>query len=483
MSEVTGWDALLGDSADGLSPCAYVDGRVRYSEGKPLYDPSTEQPVAMVGWSGEAEVDLAVSAATAAWAQWTAVSLRDRAGSLRAVAAALRDSSETLATLIVEETGKRRAEAEGEVSFSAQYFEWFAEAAVMPHESYLTTPQRRFLTHRVPSGVVAAVTPWNFPLSIPARKLAAALAAGCPVVLKPSELTPRSGLLLTALVQQFVPRGLVGAIAGDGASLTSALIDHSAVSAITFTGSTRVGALVAQRAGRSLTRTVLELGGRAPFIVTADADVETAVESLLVAKFRNNGASCIAANNVFIHESLSDQVTAALRERIRSMRVGSPRESSTELGPVISSSEQARIQALVEQAEQSGAAITRSPKPDTGWFVEATLVELGESSPEIWSEEVFGPVCVVRSFRDTAEVLEEVNGWNTGLAGYVVSRRAEEALDLAARLRVGIVGINNGAPNTPEVPFGGFGLAGLGREGGLDGLKEFTELQTISIAR
>jgi len=329
---------------------------------------------------------------------------------------------------------------------------------------------------------VAAVSPWNFPLSIPARKMAPALAAGCPVVLKPSELTPLSGLAITRLAERHLPEGAVGVVVGDGEKLTTTLLDHEAVAAMSFTGSTKVGLLVAQRAMASMTRVTMELGGKGPFIICADADLDTALDALLTAKFRNNGASCIAANNVFLHRDVYDSVLDALTERVPGLRVGDPHDPATELGPLLRADHVERLNGLVRQATDDGCRVWTGETPSHGWYCAPSVVE-ADRDTALWRVVGFGPVYVVRPYDDEAVMVREVNGWRTGLGGYVMSTDTEHAVDLASRLRIGIVGINNGVPNTPEVPFGGFGYAGLGREGGLSGLREFIEEQTLSLAR
>ncbi|MQA09424.1 MAG: aldehyde dehydrogenase family protein [Pseudonocardiaceae bacterium] len=467
---------------DGVAPSAIVAGLPRAGERHDLPDPSTGNTFADVAWGDVDDVHDAVRAAVAVAPEWAATSARERAAALRAIAAELRENSAALADVIMMETGKRYAEAEGEVGFSAQYFEWFADAATMPTDQHLRTGARRFLVSHQPVGVVAAVSPWNFPLSIPARKVAPALAAGSPVVLKPSELTPLSGLGLTQLAGRHLPGGSLNVVVGDGEKITTALVDQDSVAAVSFTGSTRVGTLVAQRAMGSMTRVTMELGGKAPFVICADADLDVAVEALLVAKFRNNGASCIAANNVFVHRGVYDSVLRSLADRIPALRVGDPRDPATELGPLLRQSHVARLTDLVRRAEADGCRVRAGNVPEQGWYCPPTLVE-AENDTALWGEEVFGPVCVVRPYDDEDALVREVNGWRCGLGGYVMSASAEHAVELAARLRIGIVGVNNGAPNTPEVPFGGFGFAGFGREGGLTGLHEFTEQQSIALAR
>lgn len=466
-------------------PAARIAGEARSGTPHPVVDPATEDAIANVGWATAADVDDAVRAALAAAPGWAGTSARERAAALRAIAEDLRTEADRLGDLTCAETGKRMAEARGEALFSAMYFDWFAEAATMDVGEYRVLAERRFLVRRQPVGVVAALTPWNFPISIPARKIAPALAAGCPVVLKPSELTPLSGVALIEICERHLPTGVVGLVVGDGAELSNALVEHPGVAAVSFTGSTRVGALVGQRAARDVTRVTLELGGKAPFVVCEDADLDTAVETLLVAKFRNNGASCIAANNVLVHADVYADMLERFTARVQALRVGDPRDSGTELGPLLRRPHVERLRKHIEQAESAGARVWAGDQlPARGYFLVPTVVEaLPDRVVPLWDEEVFGPVAVVRPYQDEAALVDEVNEWRQGLGGYVVSADTEHALRLAERLRIGIVGVNNGAPNTPEVPFGGFGLSGLGREGGRSGLAEFTEEQTISLGR
>lgn len=448
-----------------------------------LPNPATGASLASVGWVSGDVARAAARTAKTAFDGWAATPVRDRAAALRAIAADLRSHTDELAATISAESGKRLGEAVGEVGFSAHYFEWFADAATMPQDGGFVTAQRRFTITRRPVGVVAAVSPWNFPLSIPARKVAPILAAGCTVVQKASELTPLTSLAFTEICERHLPSGVVNVVVGAGDELTPALVDSPDVAAISFTGSTTVGALVAAQAMRSMTRVTMELGGKGPFIVTADADPAAALEALLIAKFRNNGASCIAANNVFIHESRYAEFVAALRDRITALAVGDPADAGTDVGPMLRPNHVDRLERLVERASADGCAVSRATVDvDGGFYVAPTLVEATSDTP-LWDEEVFGPVCTVRPYMSEDAVVTEVNSWNTGLGGYIASGNLEQAAQLANRLNIGIVGVNNGAPNTPEVPFGGFGLAGLGREGGLSGLLEFTEEQTVSFAR
>ena len=431
-------------------PAGRIAGRDLVGTPHDLPRPADGTNLGQVGWAQAADVEPAVSAAVGAGDQWSATSPRERGHALRAIAAELRKHTAELAEINCLESGKRLAEATGEVDFSAQYFEWFAEAGAYPRDEHYAIAARRFIVQRRPVGVVAAVSPWNFPLSIPARKIAPALAAGCPVVQKPSELTPLSSMALTRLAEPFLPAGLLGLLIGDGAELTSTLVDHPDVAAITFTGSTQVGTRVAARAMESMTRVTMELGGKSPFIICADADVGQAVETLMIAKFRNNGASCIAANNVFVHESHYAAVRDALGDRIRDMTVGDPADPATDLGPMLRPAYVDRLTDLVAEADAASCRVVRGDTgPDEGWYSAPTLVEAAPGL-RLWREEIFGPICAIRSFSDEDAVVSEVRSWRTGLGGYLMCTDGEHAATLASRLPIGLIGINNGAPNTPR---------------------------------
>lgn len=448
-----------------------------------VVNPADAQELARTAWATPDDADAAVRAATGALKEWSSTPARQRADALRAIAAELRANSRQLGRAIAGESGKRLAEGVGEVEFSAKYFDWFAEAAVaMADGEQRVTAERRFLVNRRPVGVTAALCTWNFPLSIPARKVAAALAAGCPVVLKTSEVTPLTSYEFVKLIDGFLPPGAVGYVVGDSKELSNALIDNPDVAAVSFTGSTTVGRHVGVRAAQSFTRATLELGGRAPFIVREDADVDAAVATLMIAKFRNNGESCIAANNVFVHESKYRQVVDEFVRRVQAMKTGDQFDEACDLGPMISAEATTRLRGLVSAAEQAGEQVWKGAEgPNRTTFLEPTVVEV-RADNEAWHQEIFGPVCAIQPYADEVALIDEINSWGVGLAGYVCGSDTTAAAKVAENLNIGIVGINNGAPNTPEVPFGGFGDSGVGREGGLTGMFEFTEEQTVSVA-
>lgn len=466
---------------DSVAGCR-VAGEARHGPGRlAVTEPASGQTLAVVTAGDGNDVEAAVTVTVATGPEWSSVDIKQRGAALRGIARDLRAEVDPLARLVTRETGKRIAESRAEVGFSADFFDWYADLGHVLVDDHRRHEQRRFVVGRRPLGAVGVLSPWNFPLSIPARKIAPALTAGCTVAFKPSELAPLSGLKLAEIIDRWVPAGVVNTVVGE-AEVSAALVADPRLRGVSFTGSTRVGALVAAACAPRFTRLVLELGGRAPFIVLDDAGLDDAVEALLVAKYRNNGASCIAANDVFVHESLYEDFVACFVERSLRLRVGDPLEEATDLGPVIAPEAAERLAALARSATAQGLTTWQGADvPDSGSFVPPVVVaEPDHDGP--WATEIFGPITPVRRFADESALLALVNDWPQGLGGYVCSASSERALQLAEQLEVGIVGINNGAPNTVEVPFGGFKTSGIAREGGVAGLDPFLEYQTMSIA-
>lgn len=447
------------------------------------FSPADGTVVAEIGCGGVAEAHGAVEAAAYAQLGWGRRAPSERCAVLRSVADALRESTTTdLPELICRETGKRLAEARAEVELSAAYFEWFSQALAVRHaEVWESRPGVHHMVTEHPLGVVAVMTPWNFPLSIPARKLAPALAAGCTTVFKPSELTPATSLRLIEMLGKILTPGLVNMVMGDPETVSETWAKDPRVRGLTFTGSTRVGRELATQNGPGLKRLMLELGGKAPFIVTADADPAEAVECLMVAKYRNNGQSCIAANEVWVHRSLADEVIARFAEASRKLRLGDPLEEGTELGPMAVPGDPERLESLVDDGAEHGAEIIRGKVAQNGnYLAPAVLIEPGDEA-RVWQEEVFGPVAPVRVFGEVEEVVEATNNSELGLAAYICSQDTDNATSIASRLDVGIVGVNIGTPNTPQIPFGGRKASGIGSEGGHVGLEHFLASQSIAV--
>lgn len=475
MSARTGAGMPVG-AAGRIAGVDLIAARGRYD----VIDPAGGARLASVGSAGAVDVARAAATAEAAGRVWAETDGQDRASALRALADDLRADAGPLARTITAETGKRLGEAVAEVDLSARYLDWFATLAAAPAEASPAGPAAR--VRSVPAGVAVGITTWNFPLSIPVRKLAAALAAGCSMVLKPSPLAPVTADDLVRRCERHLPPGTVALVLG-GPEQARALVDADPVRAVSFTGSTRAGVELAGRLAGRLTRSVLELGGRAPAIVMPGADVEEAVETIMVAKFRNNGASCIAANNVFVHRDLARPVLAALEERVRALVPADPlRDQPSTLGPMRTPSHARDIEDLAAEAAARGCRVVRGRPAAAGasdCFTPAVLVHADR--PTIgWAREVFGPLLQVREYRDEDAVVAAVNRWRRGLGGYVVGADPDRATALARRLRIGIVGVGTGTPNSPELPFGGFELAGWGREGSVLGLDPFVERQTIA---
>lgn len=453
-----------------------------------VVEPATGQALAQVAGGGADDARLAADTAASALAGWSSTAATVRASALRRIAAALRRESvvDELAMLTTRETGKRLAEARAEVGLSAVYFDWFADAVcATPGQGWNVVPGVHHEVHRRPVGVVAVSTPWNFPLSIPARKLAPALAAGCSVVFKPSEIAPLSSLRIAEIVEEQLPTGVANTVVGDAATVTTAWLEHPAVRALTFTGSVRVGRLLAAQAAARMTRCVFELGGSAPFVLLDDADIARAVELLMVAKYRNNGQSCIAANRVWAPRVMLEEFAAAFLAASNDLVLGDPREADTTLGAMALPGDADRIEELLGAGEAAGARIERAtmPLPAHGQFARPAVCIEPPATARIATEEIFGPAVSISGYDSIDEVLVATRENPLGLAGYVVGRDEHRATDVARALDVGLVGVNNPAPNTPQIPFAGLKLSGIGAEGGFAGLEAFRTDQSIGIAR
>ena len=428
----------------------------------------------------------ALDSAQRAFRDWALTSVHERAAVLRAIASTLREEATMMgdtswAWLLSTETGKRLAEAQGEINFSAVYFDAFADLLLAQRDEYFAVIPG--IEHRVepqPMGVVAVITPWNFPISIPARKIAAALAAGCTVVFRASELAALSSLRLSDVIERFVPAGVVNTVLGSSSDIVTPWLDR--VDAVSFTGSTRVGRIINQQISSRFTPAVMELGGNASFVVLDDANVEHAVDTLMVAKFRNNGQSCIGANNVLIPRSLEGDFRDALAAAASKIVVGDPREATTDLGPLAPAKDPGRIANLVSDAIAAGgkALLDQGELPDAGHYAAPQFVLDASPSSALVADEVFGPAAGVIVYDDLDEALALQRSSGYGLASYVCTEDPGRADAVAAELRAGIIGINTATPNYPGAPFGGIGLSGVGYEGGRQGLEAHQHFRMIA---
>ncbi|PSL08399.1 succinate semialdehyde dehydrogenase [Haloactinopolyspora alba] len=452
-----------------------------------VLDPADGSVVGSVRHGGAAEASAAADAAGAAFPGWADTPARARADVLNRAAETIRGHADELGLLLARESGKRVPEAVAEIGLSAEYLRWFAEqcrrpdGAVYPHEA----DDRRHLSVRRPAGVAACLTPWNFPCSIQARKLAAALAAGCTVVARVSERAP---LAVTEMFRHMadagLPPGVLNLVHGPAAEITGAYLEHPSVRVVSFTGSTEVGSTIMAKAAGRIVRPLLELGGNAPFLVFDDADLDRAADAAMLAKFRNTGQSCIAANRFLVHESVHDEFVQRLSARIDAMTVGPGwAEPVPDLAACIGDDRVRAVSALVEQAVSAGGkVVTRAADPPgTGAFHAPALVVDAPDDADLATTEVFGPAAGVFRFSDEDEALRRANDTEMGLAAYAFTRDADRLWRMGERLQAGIIGFNHPLPTACFAPMGGVKQSGLGREGSDVGLEEFQDIHYVAV--
>lgn len=451
-------------------------------------DPASADQLARVADGTREDAERAVAAAADAFPRWAATSPRDRSEVLRRAFELMIAEAEPLAQLITRENGKPIGDARAEVVYAAEFFRWFSEEAVRTDGEYGSSPAggSRTIVTRRPVGVAALVTPWNFPAAMATRKIAPALAAGCAVVLKPAEETPLTALALAQILARAgVPPGVVNVVpTQDAAGVVSTWMSSQQVRALSFTGSTGVGRTLLHQAADRVVNASMELGGNAPFVVTDDVDLDAAVSGALIAKFRNGGQACTAANRFLVHAAVVDEFVNAFGTAVEALRVGPGTEPATDVGPMVSRRALTGIQELVDNALDSGARVSHRaelPPSGKGYFFPPTVLRDVSRESVLLQTEIFGPVAAVVVWDDEAELLDVVNGSEFGLAAYVYSRDLKRALQLAESFDAGMVGINRGSISDPSAPFGGMKQSGLGREGAREGLREFQETQYFSV--
>jgi succinate-semialdehyde dehydrogenase/glutarate-semialdehyde dehydrogenase len=451
-----------------------------------VHDPASGQRVSAVADCGVAEALDAVQAAVDAGRAWREAPAAERRGLLKAWGRALERHGEDIARLISLEVGKPLVEGRDEVAYAAAYIDWFADEAIRSVDEILASPNRArtMLVRREPVGVVAAVTPWNFPLAMLARKAAPALAAGCTVVARPSECTPLTALALGRLAMEAgLPAGALNIVpsAREGAAaIADAWLGHSAVRKLSFTGSTAVGKHLATLAGAGVKRLSLELGGNAPFIVFEDADLNVAVDCALKAKIRNAGQACIAPNRFLVQASIHQAFAARLLEAVKQIRVGPATDMRSAVGPLINDRAARRVGALVQDAIDDGAELLGAAwAPPASPFVAPAILTRITPSMRIAQEEIFAPVFALQAFVDEAEAVDLANATPTGLAAYVFTQDEARADRMAAAMEAGMVGVNETALSSEVAPFGGVKESGYGREGSRHGLAEYQSLKYV----
>jgi succinate-semialdehyde dehydrogenase / glutarate-semialdehyde dehydrogenase len=465
----------------------YIDGQwVDGISTMPVTDPSDGSVIAEVAIAGPEQCEAAVAAADRAAADWAKTAPRVRSEILRKAFEIMVSEADAIATIVSKENGKVLTDAKGEVMYAAEFFRWFAEEAVRVPGDFRKSPSgdKRILVTHQPIGVSLLITPWNFPAAMATRKIGPAIAAGCTMILKPASETPLTALAIVDIMERAgVPKGVINVILPEkvGESISKILHDPR-VKNLSFTGSTEVGRVLIREAADRVIRCSMELGGNAPFVVFDDADIPAAVAGLMLAKMRNGGAACTAANRVYVQKKIADQFTKEFSQAMSQLKMGKGTEAGIQLGASVSVKERNKIAELVDAAVKSGGKIhTGGSTPEgDGAFYPATVISVDKSN-DILNHEVFGPVAPIVTFDTDAEAIQLANSTDFGLISYVFSKDLARAIRTAEAIESGMVAINKGVISDPAAPFGGVKQSGLGREGGFDGIHEFLETKYIGV--
>jgi succinate-semialdehyde dehydrogenase/glutarate-semialdehyde dehydrogenase len=465
----------------------YIDGTWRKSSERfDVINPATEDVLASVASADIADADAALDAAERAMALWAKQTPRHRSEVLRRAWELMTERRDYFAHLITLENGKARADAVGEATYAAEFFRWFAEEAVRANGmiSHAPASGARIIVQHKPAGLAVLITPWNYPAAMGTRKIAPALAAGCGVIIKPASETPLTMLALMPLLEEAgVPAGLVNVLPS---KKTGALVDHMLhdprVRVVSFTGSTGVGRKLLKSAADQVLKPAMELGGNAPVVVLEDADMDTAVEGTMLAKMRNLGEACTAANRIYVHERIAPEFTQRLTMAMSALKVGDGTDASVDVGPLVNADTRDKVAAFVADAVGKGAKIECGGETPTGkgFFYPPTVLSNVPETALCVHDEIFGPVAAIQTFKDQDDAIARANASEYGLVAYVFSADFKRALQVCEQLDYGMVGLNRGLVSDPAAPFGGTKQSGLGREGGHEGMLEFMETQYIS---
>lgn len=480
------------DDPDLLRHQSYVNGQwVDAENGATLAvtnpaDPGGGGDLGTIPHMGADETRSAIEAASAAWGDWRAMTAKARGNILRRWFDLVTANTEDLARIMTTEQGKPLAEARGEIAYGASFIEWFAEEAKRAYGMTIpeTVPGQRMVVLKQPIGVVAAITPWNFPHAMIARKTAPALAAGCPVVVKPSELTPFSALALAVLAERAgIPAGVFNVVTGAPEAIGGEMTGNPLVRKLAFTGSTRVGKMLAARAAETVKKVALELGGNAPFMVFADADLDAAVAGAVACKFRNSGQTCVCANRFLVEEGIYDDFAARLTDEVKKLVCGDGMEEGVTQGPLINTQALEKVETHVADAREKGADVLAGGNRHElgGTFYEPTVLGAATSDMQIFHEETFGPVAPLFRFKTEEEAVALANDTAYGLAAYVYTRDLARSWRVSEALEYGIVAVNSGIFSTEAAPFGGMKESGIGREGAKYGMEEFLEIKYVCL--
>jgi succinate-semialdehyde dehydrogenase/glutarate-semialdehyde dehydrogenase len=488
-------EATLGESERAVLARVptelYVDGRWRAASGGAtlaVEDPATTEELVRVADATAEDALDALAAAAAAEAEWGAHPPRERGEILRRAYEAITAHSDELALLMTLEMGKALEESRAEIAYAGEFFRWFAEEAVRIHGRYMvnTTGKGRILTMRQPVGPCVFVTPWNFPMAMGTRKIAPAIAAGCTIVVKPAKQTPLSMLALTKILEDAgLPGGVLNVITARSAGeVIAPLLADPRTRKLSFTGSTEVGRTLIEQSAKQILRVSMELGGNAPFLVFEDADLDAAVDGALVAKMRNVGEACTAANRFHVHESLAEEFSRRLAERLGALKVGRGTEPGVDVGPLIDEAQRSKVAELVGDAVDRGSRVLLggAAADGRGYFFQPTVLADVPDDARVLREEIFGPVAPVATFTTEEQALAAANRTEYGLVAYVYTRDLNRALRVCERIETGMVGLNQGVVSNPAAPFGGVKQSGFGREGGFEGIGEYLETKYVAVA-
>jgi len=454
------------------------------------FNPATGEKVYEVDKGNGEDVENSIQAAENAFESWSQTSALERSNILVEIYRKMEERKEHLAQVITKEMGKPIKDARGETESAIDYYRWFAEEArrVYGETVPASSSNKKIVVIKQPIGVVGAITPWNFPLSMVARKVAPALAAGCTIILKPSSKAPQSSVEMAKIFEEVgLPKGVFNLVIADSQDTTDKFMRSSAIKKITFTGSTRVGKLLMKKAADTVKRMSMELGGHAPFIVFEDADLEDAAEDLLATKFRCSGQMCTSTNRVFVQDSVAQEFTDVFTEKVLRLHAGNGMEEKTSVGPVIDQNAVKKIKDQIKDAVSKGAvAVTGNLKlhgleKENGYFVEPTILNEVTKDMDIFTEETFGPVAPIIKFSSETELLEMVNHDEYGLASYLYTDNMSRMIRISEKLEYGMVGVNDPLPFVVQSPFGGFKESGMGKEGGHQGIEGYLEEKLISV--
>jgi succinate-semialdehyde dehydrogenase/glutarate-semialdehyde dehydrogenase len=453
-----------------------------------IIDPATENVITSVASASVEDAKAAVDAAQDAFPGWAGKKPRERAEVLRKAYEVIMAQAERLAKLITLENGKALSDSRGEVAYAAEFFRWYAEEAVRNIGDVSRAPAsaaRIFVQHR-PAGIAVLVTPWNFPAAMATRKIGPALAAGCPVVLKPASETPLTMLALMPLLEEAgVPAGVVNVIPSRRSGpVVSAMLHDPRVRVVSFTGSTAVGRKLLHEAADNVVKPAMELGGNAPFIVFEDADIDAAIDGAMIAKMRNMGEACTAANRFYVQEKVHDEFANKLTAKMAALKMGNGLDDGVALGPLVNKEGLDKVVELVDDAVKKGAKVLTGGKAPggAGYFYPATVLTNVSNDAKMLNEEIFGPVASIQAFRSEDEVIRRANDTEYGLVAYLYTKDLSRGLRVSEQLDFGMIGLNRGLVSDPAAPFGGTKQSGIGREGAHEGMMEFLETQYVSVS-